>query len=537
MSITLFPFQQNMVSRCYDAWQRSKRNILAVAPTGSGKTTIFSHIIQHYQGATAAIAHRRELVSQISLALAANGVRHAIGAPNDVRRDIIALHIDRFGHHYHDGHSRCRVVGIDTLLNADTKDPWFKQVGLWVMDEGHHVLRENKWGRGVGLFPEAFGLLVTATPIRADGKGLGRHAAGVVDEMIIGPTQRELIKAGYLSEYKVYCPPSDIQLHQVPVGASGDYSQQPLRAAVNASTRIVGDVVKHYLRLARGKLGVTFAVDVVAAQKLAQAYRDAGVPAEVVTAETPGVLRANILRRFERREILQLVNVDLFGEGFDLPAIEVVSMARPTKSLALYIQQFGRALRIMKGKLYAIIIDHVGNVREHGLPDIPRLWSLDNRPRQSRNAAPDAIPLTVCLNCMQPYERIHRVCPYCGFYPEPAGRTSPKQVDGDLAELPHDIIMQLVGERDRIDGAPNAGLAHAVGGEAFGAMRKHHWERQQAQQKLREMMALWGGWRTALGEDLSMAQRRFFHQFGVDVLTAQTLNAADANTLRERLFQ
>jgi DNA or RNA helicases of superfamily II len=195
--------------------------------------------------------------------------------------------------------------------------------------------------------------------------------------------------------------------------ATGDFNADQLRKAVHKS-HITGDVVAHYLKLAPGKLGVTFAVDVEAATEIAGAFRAAGVPAEVVSAKTPDALRAQILRRFKAREILQLVNVDLFGEGFDLPAIEVVSFARPTESFALYCQQFGRALRLMLSKEaaavhahltdeqrraaiaasekpVAIIIDHVNNVLRHGLPDARREWSLDRRERRSGKKS-DAIP-------------------------------------------------------------------------------------------------------------------------------------------------
>jgi DNA repair protein RadD len=117
------------------------------------------------------------------------------------------------------------------------------------------------------------------------------------------------------------------------------------------------------------------------------------VPAEVVHSKTPDAVRTRILARFRNREILQLVNVDLFGEGFDLPAIEVVSMARATQSYGLYVQQFGRALRIMDGKTHALIIDHVGNVGRHGLPDARRIWTLDRRERGARGRPADVIPV------------------------------------------------------------------------------------------------------------------------------------------------
>jgi len=285
------------------------------------------------------------------------------------------------------------------------------------------------------MFPQARWLFPTATPLRADGKGLGRHADGLVDVMVLAPSMRDIINMGYLTDYRIFAPPSDLDLTQVALSqATGDYNADQLRKAVHKS-HITGDVVAHYLKLASGKLGVTFAVDVEAATEIAAAFRAAGVPAEVVSAKTPDALRSQILRRFKAREILQLVNVDLFGEGFDHPPIEVVSFARPTESFALFCQQFGRALRLMLSKRaatvhahltdeqrraaiaasekpVAYIIDHVNNVLRHGLPDARREWSLDRRERRS-NGKSDAIPMRVCVNpeCIQPYERIYKCCP------------------------------------------------------------------------------------------------------------------------------
>ena len=178
------------------------------------------------------------------------------------------------------------------------------------------------------MFPNARGLGVTATPLRADGKGLGRHADGLMDAMVVGPSMRDLVLRGYLTDYRIFAPPNDIDLSAVPTSAGGDFSPVPLRAAVHQSTKIVGDVVQHYLRIARGKLGVTFAVDIEAAEEIAIAYRTAGVTAEVVTSKTPEIVRAQVLRRFRNREVLQLVNVDLFGEGFDLGKTDVGEFTR-----------------------------------------------------------------------------------------------------------------------------------------------------------------------------------------------------------------
>lgn len=423
--IHLRPPQIPLEAAIYRAWQNGARNVLAVAPTGFGKTVLFSKILYDHKGACAAIAHRQELVSQMSIALARNGVRHGIVAPPSTCKMITALHMDIFGRSYYDPQSPKRVAGVDTLRNMSPNDTWLQQVTLTIGDEAHHNLAENKWGKALALFPNAYNLGVTATPCRADGRGLGRHADGIYDEMVVGPSMRSLIDQGYLTDYRIICAqPSDLDLANVRISANGDFNYDEVRAAVHQSSRIVGDVVSTYRQYARGKLGITFAVDVEEATKQAEAFRAAGIPAEIVTAKTPDRLRAHILREFKARRILQLVNVDLFGEGFDLPAIEVVSMARPTQSFPLYAQCFGRALRLMvssehnehwgeytdaqrldliadSGKPHGLILDHVGNTFRHGLPDAHARhlsWTLDRRERRSSGAPSDAEPLRICAN-------------------------------------------------------------------------------------------------------------------------------------------
>src|SRR5690606_20969131 len=155
-------------------------------------------------------------------------------------------------------------------------------------------------------------------------------------------------------------PPNDIDLSGVNISASGDFSPAPLRHAVHKS-KITGDVIDHYLRFAAGTRAVPFAVDIKAAAEIARDFKLSGVPAEVISSLTPPTQRQLIMKKFRNGEILQLVNVDILGEGVDVPAIEVVSMARPTQSYCTFAQQFGRALRPLPGKTHAIIIDHVNN--------------------------------------------------------------------------------------------------------------------------------------------------------------------------------
>lgn len=561
----LRPFQQGIKAAVFQHWNEGRRNVLVKSPTGSGKTVITADIVRDMNCAVASIAHRSELVTQKSVALAREGVPHRVIGPDTLRRDCVTLHMEEFGRSFYNPGARVGVCSVDTLVGRKgSGDPWFHQVGLWDMDEAHHVLRENKWGEACAMFPNAFGLGVTATPARADGRGLGAHADGVFEGIVQGPELRELIDAGYLTDYRVFAPPSDVDYSEVTITASGDYSPAKLRAAVHASDKIVGDVVKHYLKIAKGKLGVTFAVDIESAKEICQAYRDAGVPAEIVSAKTPPLLRTQILRRFKARQVLQLVNVDLFGEGFDLPAIEVVSMVRKTESWPLFVQQFGRALRLMipaelsaiwgtftneqrrahiaaSEKPVALIIDHVGNVIRHGLPDAPRQDSLDRRERRSSGPS-DAVPVRACANenadgmgtpCASIYPRFLKTCPYCGFYPEPPERSAPEFVEGDLHELTPEALAALRGKVAQIDGAPRI-PQHLDAMAARGLMNRHH-ERQVAQHALREQIALWAGWQTVQGFDDSQSYRRFFHAFGIDVMSAQALGRPEAEALTAKI--
>lgn len=554
----LRPPQIDIKAGIYNSWNAGAQNTLAVSPTGSGKTVIFSNIIQEHTGVSCAIAHRQELVGQISLSLARYGVRHRIIGPDSVVRLISHQHQTELGRSFYDTSAMCAVAGVDTLIRrGEQLKRWLPQVTLWVQDEAHHVLRSNKWGAAAEMFPNARGLGVTATPCRADGKGLGRHADGLFDDMYVGPSAREFIDMGYLTDYRIFAPPSDLDLQGVNITGSGDYSPTQLKQRVRKS-HIVGDVVDHYLRIAPFKLGVTFVDSVETAIEVKNQYCAAGIPAEVVTANTPAVERANILNRFKNRQLLQLVNVDLFGEGFDLPAIEVVSMARPTQSYSLYAQQFGRALRIMipdvlagawdtytneqrrhfiaqSEKPMAIIIDHVGNFMRHGRPDVHKLWTLDRRTKRAKKTK-DETQLKNCTNpaCLGAYEAYLLACPYCGFAPEPAARTSPEFVDGDLVELDPNTLAELTSEKARIDGVPripqNATPLVAAG------IKKNHAARQNAQGELRDGLMWWGGVHESLGYSLRESQKIFFLRFGVDVMTAQTYGRPDAEKLHRLVW-
>lgn len=561
---TLRLYQEQLKQGIYDAWNKGASVVMGVTATGSGKTVTMGRMTVELPGYGVIEAHRAELVGQISLALAREGVRHNITAAKKTVKAIVASHMEELGANFYDPRARWDVQSVDTIIRRE--QPNANRVNWLFQDEGHHTLRENKWGRAAQSYPNAKVLLMTATPGRADGKGLGSHADGIADAMVMGPGLAELMAQGYLVGYRVFAPTvSDLDLSDVHIGASGEFNQQEVARAVKRSNKIVGDVVDTYKAHAMGKLGITFAVDIEHAESITQAFNAAGVAAAMVSADTDEDDRRQIMKRYRAREILQLVNVDLFGEGVDVPGVEVVSMARPTASFALYAQQIGRMLRLLitpelmaawdsftvderlryiagSAKPYAMLFDHVGNVRREfnicgvkysGLPEGFRDWTLDARSRKSR-VADDGIPLRKCLECFKDYERIYDVCPHCGYpAPAPADRSKPELVDGNIYELDPAELARMRGEIARIAGqcyAP-AGLpphAHA------GLVRRHH-ERQVAQHHLREAIAYWAG--LYPGDTDTVNYKRFFYTFGIDVASALTLGAGDAEQLTKRIQQ
>jgi len=532
----LRPYQQKLEQGLYDSWRAGNRNVVLVSPTGSGKTVVMGSIASKQTVPGCVIAHRTELVGQISLAMSRFGIEHNVIGPSSTVKFCIAQQISELGRMFYNPRGLVTVAAVDTLMaRADKMAQWFADQRWWMVDESHHLLNDNKWGRAVGLFTNAHGCGVTATPVRADKKSLHADQGGVFHDMMVGPSMRELISTGSLCDYRIFAPPQAIDVSNVKIGANGDFSQPGLREAAHKS-QIVGDVVGHYLKLARGLRGIVFTVDVEQAVEVASAFTAAGIPAMAVSAKTPDLIRSEAIKKFRNGKLQVLVNVDLFGEGFDVPAVEVVQMARPTMSYGLYVQQFGRALRTLEGKTHGIIIDHVGNVRRHGLPDAPRQWSLYAEERGKRGAVdPDVVPVTTCVECYAAFEAITRTCPFCGHTPEPQGRNRPEFVDGDLLELDAATLAQMRGEIERIDGSPQVpGHLDAI---ATRRLQNVWRDRQEAQTTLRQNIALWAGvWRDKGASD-SEIYRRFFFRFGTDIATAQALNTADAQKLNERIVE
>lgn len=408
-----------------------------------------------------------------------------------------------------------------------------------VVHNCHHFLRANKWGQAVAMMPNALGAGFTATPTRADGQGLGREFDGVFDVMNIGPSMRQLIRWNYLCDFEIVCPKSDLQVGNDEVSASGDWSNQTLRKAAKIS-HIVGDVVDNYCKYAYGRRAIVFATDVETANEIAVKFTEWGIKAASLSAKTPLAVREKYITEFKNGQLTVLINVDLFDEGFDVPACDVVIMARPTASLGKYRQMIGRALRFQVGKV-ALIIDMVSNIVRHHLPDKEIVWTLGRRDKRAKQIRdPDEIPLTTCNSCAKPYEKFMIACPYCGAQkplPSPRERTL-EMVEGDLILLDRAMLEKMrqgtvlenpadIAERVAYVAGPYAGMAAS----------KRQIEKIEAHAHLRETIAQWAAIDRASGHSDSEIHRRFWHVTGMDVLTALDASrpASEMNSLNQTI--
>ena len=409
MSIILRPYQNVLIERARANFITGKRSQLLVLPTGGGKTVCFSYMAGRAVEKNLRVwilAHRVELLDQIANTLRAFGVPHGIIAPG----------------YLGDRRQPVQVASVFTLARRLDR---YEKPDLIIVDEAHHCTTGSTWGQVIAANPQAKLLGVTATPCRLDGAGLG----DVFDAMVQGPTMRELIDLGALSPYRLFAP-AGVDLTGVHT-RMGDFVRGELAAAVDKPS-ITGDAVSHYLKLAPGKRAVAFCVSVEHAVHVAEQFRAAGISAQAIDGGMDRTLRASVLADFAAGRVQVLASCDLISEGFDVPAIEAAILLRPTQSLGLYLQQVGRALRTFPGKTEAIILDHAGNVKRHGLPDEERVWSLDGTVRQKK-AARSEVPVKTCGSC---FATVHAAATHCSCgFEFPVQRREVEQVEGVLQEI------------------------------------------------------------------------------------------------------
>ena len=400
--LTLRPYQTKSVSDVRDSFRKGNRAPLLVLPTGGGKTVVFTWIAAKSNVSVLILVHRIELLRQTSSALTRFGVDHGLISPKYTPK------YDR----------RVQVASVQTLVNRLDK---VDKPGLIVIDEAHHATA-GTWKTVLDYYGSRM-LGVTATPIRSDGRGLDE----VFDDLVVGPSVSELIDLKFLTRPKVYAPATSVDLSGVRMSGA-DYNRDDLSAAMD-KPKITGDAVKYYRQMADGVPAVVFCVSVSHAQHVAAEFSAAGYRSEAVYGGHP-----------ERDEILSglgngidvVCSCDLISEGTDIPAIGCAILLRPTQSLSLYLQQVGRALRVYPGREYAVVLDHVGNVLKHGMPDEVRPWTLEGRKKGERRKR-DEVVVSQCDKCYAVYPS-GRICPECGHERDLTKREI-EQVEGELIEI------------------------------------------------------------------------------------------------------
>jgi DNA repair protein RadD len=418
MSVTLRPYQDAAIQGLRDAFSADYHSPLLVLPTGGGKTVCFSYLTSRLQAAgkrVVILVHRDELVDQVSETLARFDVAHGYIAAGRL----------------YDRRHRVHVASVQTLARRMDRVAVPDYV---ICDEAHHCIGASTWGRVVAEWRTKLPTLrligVTATPERLSGEGLGE----VFDEMVLGPTTRELVDLGALSEYRLFAPAQQLDLSGVK-SRMGDFIKSEVSARVDKPA-IIGSAVGEYRKRMDGQPAVAFCVSIEHAEHVAEQFRAAGVTAAKLDGNMDRVLRKQLVRDFGRGEVQVLTSVDVISEGFDVPGIVGAILLRPTQSLGLYLQQVGRALRTAPGKPHAVILDHVGNSSRHGLPDDPREWSLLGRGERKGKGAkdPDDVAIRQCPTCFAVSPAAASKCRECGA-PFPIKARTIEEVAGSLSEV------------------------------------------------------------------------------------------------------
>ena len=352
--IKLFDYQEDMKERIGKAL-RLHRSVMAQMPTGTGKTYLLTAVIDsfvsnHPMEKVWIVAHRRELVSQID-----ETVRKFHSYSSSKNSSLL---------------SSVKAMSIQWLMRH--YDEIEEEPGMVVIDEAHHALAKTykeMWER----FPNAKFLGLTATPCRLNGKGF----TDLFDVLVQSWSVPEFISKGRLATYDFVSIKSDGVTQRLidslqKRGADGDYQNKEMDMLLNKKPSIER-LYQSLEEFGKDRKGIVYAINISHAQKITKLYQEHGVKAIAIDSKTPAAERQQDIEVFKKGDIQVLVNVDIFSEGFDCPDVEFVQLARPTLSLAKYLQMVGRGLRVAKGKKNCVIIDNVGLYRVFGLPS--QVWN------------------------------------------------------------------------------------------------------------------------------------------------------------------
>ena len=361
---TLRDYQVENKKKIYEAWQ-SCRSVMLQMPTGTGKTRLFVSIARDIFDYGASIkrtykvlilAHRKELIEQISDHLGQK-YRLAHGL-------IISQNIEQKKY--------SMQVGSVPTLNRRLERWEDKNFDVIIIDEAHHV-KAKSYKKIIDLYPNAKIIGVTATPYRLNHAGFRPE----FDELIVSPSVAEFIKRGYLCEYDYYSirPNSELQkqIDRMKLDFEGDYKESEMMDVMDRDF-IRADILDTYQRYAGGKKAIVYTINRKHNVHLAEKFKAANIVSAAIDSETPKEKRDELVNKFRRGDIRVLFNVNIFSEGFDCPDVEVIQLARPTKSLSMYLQQVGRGLRPADGKERLLILDNVGLYNKFGFPSARRKW-------------------------------------------------------------------------------------------------------------------------------------------------------------------
>jgi superfamily II DNA or RNA helicase len=355
-------YQADLLDRLEDLWATGTKRVLLQLATGGGKTICLATVIDRALARgeiCLVVVHREELLAQtISKVAAITGQ---------------AAGIIKAGHKP-DHSSPVQVASVATLVNRLDQYPAFD---VLILDECHHSSSQT-WRKVVDHFKNSLLLGVSATPVRMDGSGF----SDVFDVLISGVTMAELIAQGHLSQYRYFAPANGLNLTGLRT-RGGDYTQESVEAA-NSAIEVAADCLKAYQDYLWGKQTLIFAVSVAHSKEIAASFSANGIPAAHLDGRDDPSIRSATMEAFRAGTVRVLTNCALFTEGLDVPGIDAVILARPTKSLSLWLQMVGRALRPAEGKEHATIIDLGENWTRFGLPADDREWSLDGVAKKPR---------------------------------------------------------------------------------------------------------------------------------------------------------
>lgn len=413
MRINLRQYQQTGIDELRKAFAAGHRGVVYVLPTGGGKTVVFCAIAElaaSKGNRIAILVHRQELVDQTCRSLAEIGVKHGTVVAGQKNLSLA---------------EPLQVCSVQTLVRRlDKIDP--DHFDLLVVDEAHHAVA-GSWAKIISHFSKAKVLGVTATPERLDGKGL----KDMFSSMVLGPDCRNLTDLGFLSPVRAFVPPEKLDVSRLRVRA-GDYRIEDAEEAMSDRV-LVGDAVAHYRKHLHPGTAIAFCCTVRHAEIVRDAFQAAGVRAEVLDGKTHKDVRRGMIEKLARAEIEVLCSCMVVSEGTDVPSVGGAILMRPTKSLSLYLQQVGRCLRPTPGKERAVILDHAGNVREHGLPTSPREWDLEGREAREKREAKETLAVKTCPSCYATVESGYASCPECGH--EFESKNKLREVAGDLVAI------------------------------------------------------------------------------------------------------